>query len=436
MNLAAPFAVHVQILQQRLEAALQSQYLDGVVISAGIPHVYFADDMEAHFHPVPHFAHWCPQPGPHHFLVLQPGKKPKLVRWSPQDYWEEHVRPQDAYWCASFDILEVPDSRTGWQSLPTVGRWAYIGPETAIAQEWGFQVETSLLVSHLDWDRGIKTPYEVLCLEEATSLAAQGHLAAKAAFEAGGSEFEIHIAYLQAVQCRDVDLPYTPIVALNEKGAILHYMYKRTAPRNGQVLLLDAGAPHQGYGSDITRTYCTSAAPAEFQDILRGMEKIQQQTCQKVHAGVSFLELHHETHMAIGALLIETQLLRHCSVEEAVTSGKTTTFLPHGLGHMLGIQVHDVGGLQKNALGEPEKRSVQYPRLRTLRKLREGEIVTIEPGFYFIPMLLEKARAEDTTGQLNWPLIDKLRSCGGIRIEDNVHVMANGHRNLTREYLP
>jgi Xaa-Pro dipeptidase len=436
MNLATPFATHIQILQQRLETALQAQQLDGVVISAGIPHVYFADDHEAHFQAVPHFAHWCPQPGPYHFLALQPGKKPKLIRWSPQDYWEEHVRPQDAYWCTAFDILDVPDRRTSWQALPTSGRWAYIGPETAMAQEWGFFVENPLLVSQLDWDRGVKTPYEIICLKEATRLSAQGHRAAKAAFEAGSSELDIHFAYLQAVGCGETDLPYTAIVALNEKAAILHYQYKRKEPRKGNVLLLDAGASYQRYGSDITRTYCSSAAPTEFQGILSGMAKIQQRACQNVRAGTSFLELHHQVHVEIGALLVDSQILRNCSPEDAVTSGKTAIFLPHGLGHMLGIQVHDVGGLQKNALGEPEKRSTHYPRLRTLRSLREGEVVTIEPGFYFIPMLLEKARKEDTAEQFNWTLIDQLRSCGGIRIEDNVHVTADGHENLTREYLP
>lgn len=436
MQLTSPFAAHIQTLQQRLETALQAQQLDGLVISAGVPHVHFADDHEAPFQAVPHFSHWCPQPDPYHFLVLQPGKKPQLVRWSPQDYWAEHIRPLDAYWCAAFDIVEVPERRASWQALPTSGRWAYIGPETSMAQEWGLQTDVPLLVSQMDWDRGIKTPYEILCLEEATRLGALGHHAAKTAFDAGASEFEIHLAYLQAAGVNETELPYGAIVALNEKGAVLHYQHKRKDPRNGHVLLLDAGATYQRYGSDITRTHCTPAAPAEFKAILQRMEEIQQHTCQKVRAGVSFVELHHQTHMAIGALLIDSQLLRGCSAEEAVTTGKTTTFLPHGLGHMLGVQTHDVGGLQRNALGEPEKRSTQYPRLRTLRALREGEVVTIEPGFYFIPVLLEKARKEDTTNQYNWPLIDKLRGCGGIRIEDNVQVKAEGHRNLTREYLP
>jgi len=430
------FSAHLTVLQERLAETLQIHNLEGVVISSGVPHSYFADDQEAVYHEVPHFAHWCPQPGPYHFLVVTPGVKPKLIRWSPSDYWEEHFRPTDAYWCASFDIVEVSNRRASWGELPGSGRWAYIGPECAMAQEWGLITDTAAIVSRMDWDRGIKTPYEIHCLREATRLGALGHRAAKAQFEAGASEMEIHLAYLAAAECLDGDLPYGSIVALNEKAAILHYQNKRTAVRNGAVLLLDSGAMYQGYGSDITRTYATAAAPAEFHHLLTGMAALQARSCDRVQAGVSFLELHHQAHLELGALLVEVGLLQDLSPEEAVKRGCTSTFLPHGLGHLLGIQVHDVGGLQKNPQGEPERSPTQYPRLRTVRALREGEVVTVEPGCYFIPVLLERAKQGRESVHLNWRLIDKLRPCGGIRIEDNVHVGAKGHDNLTRAFLP
>jgi Xaa-Pro dipeptidase len=105
------------------------------------------------------------------------------------------------------------------------------------------------------------------------------------------------------------------------------------------------------------------------------------------------------------------------------------------LGHFLGIQVHDVGGHQKEPAGGTNPPPEQYPLLRTTRTLEENQVFTVEPGLYFIEMLLRDFREGDDKDAFDWSLIDRLAPCGGIRIEDNVVVTADGHRNLTREYL-
>jgi Xaa-Pro dipeptidase len=122
--------------------------------------------------------------------------------------------------------------------------------------------------------------------------------------------------------------------------------------------------------------------------------------------------------------------------EEAFEKGLTHPFLPHGVGHHLGIQVHDVAGRQADRTGTPVPPPREHPYLRNTRPIEPGQVFTIEPGIYFIPMLLRPFRGGEHAADLDWGLIDALTPLGGVRIEDNVVVTAAGPRNLTREQLP
>jgi Xaa-Pro dipeptidase len=113
----------------------------------------------------------------------------------------------------------------------------------------------------------------------------------------------------------------------------------------------------------------------------------------------------------------------------------TAAFFPHGLGHHLGLQVHDVGGKLSDHLGTPLKQPEAYPFLRNLRPVEAGNVFTVEPGLYFIPQLLEALRARPCGSQVNWKAVDALRKYGGVRIEDNVHVSGDAVENLTRAAL-
>jgi Xaa-Pro dipeptidase len=125
-----------------------------------------------------------------------------------------------------------------------------------------------------------------------------------------------------------------------------------------------------------------------------------------------------------------------CSLDQAIEKRYTSAFFPHGVGHHLGIQVHDIGGHQKAREGGVLPPPEGHPYLRNTRVMEPGQVFTIEPGIYFVPMLLEPFRTGPAAADFNWPLIDQLAPFGGIRIEDNVVVTENGHRNLTRELLP
>ena len=434
---------HVRVLQQRTEAALGAAGYDALILDAGTPLAYHADDQEAPFHSAPHFAHWAPLAGPHHLLLVRKGERPKLVRVAPEDYWYEQAPIDDPYWLGAFEFKEVPDSLEAWKNVATKGKVAYVGDSRATAESHRLPsdaINPETLLPLLDWNRSYKTAYEIACLEEATRAAARGHAAARHAFVEGASELAIHHAYVVAVGCTDKDLPYESIVALDEKGATLHYTGKRTRG-GGAVLLIDAGAKHAGYGSDITRTWTTSRADPVFVELVRGVDRLQQDLCARLRPGTSYVDLHLAAHLAIADLLHATGVIKTGGAK-AVELGLTLPFFPHGLGHFLGIQVHDVAGRQKAPAGGAVAPPLHHPHLRTTRTIEPDQVITIEPGVYFIEMLLRTHRPGAPSGaashsdQFDWKLIDRLKPCGGIRIEDDVVVVRDGCRNLTRPHVP
>ena len=136
--------------------------------------------------------------------------------------------------------------------------------------------------------------------------------------------------------------------------------------------------------------------------------------------------------LAIAGLLKDWGLVRG-DPDELFETGVSATFFPHGLGHFLGIQVHEVGGFFADATGAEISPPEKFPHLRLLRTLEADQVLTIEPGIYFIDSLLDKLRAEPVAKAVNWKLIDQLKKFGGIRIEDNVVVTSSGAENLTRQ---
>jgi Xaa-Pro dipeptidase len=263
----------------------------------------------------------------------------------------------------------------------------------------------------------------------ATQLAARAHVAAERAFRDGASEYAIHLRYLEACAHNDAELPYNSIVALNEHGAVLHYQARdRAAPEETRSFLIDAGATVNAYAADITRTYAREDGP--FADLIMAMDRLQQDLCSEVRAGLDFRELHLRTHLGVAALLEEAGVIR-VAAEDAVASGLSAVFYPHGLGHFIGLQTHDVAGLIDND-GHSRPRPEGHPSLRLTRVLESGNVLTIEPGLYFIDLLLQRWRDNGDAAMLDWERVEALRPLGGIRIEDNIVVTDSGCDNLTR----
>jgi Xaa-Pro dipeptidase len=286
------------------------------------------------------------------------------------------------------------------------------------------------LITRLDYARAAKTPYEIECLRAANVLGARGHRAAQQAFSAGASEFEIALEFMKACGQREQELPYNPIVALNDNGAVLHYQFQqRTRPVATHSLLIDAGAEFAGYASDITRTH--SFADAEFAALVGQFDALQLKLCAQVRVGLDWRDFHQASYRAISEFLREAGII-NVDADTAIDHALTTVFYPHGIGHLLGLQVHDVGGTQATPEGQHIERPYNHPFLRLTRKLEEGFVVTVEPGCYFIDQLLEAARAKPIGKMIEWQRVEQLRKFGGVRIEDNVVARAAGPENLTR----
>ena len=426
---------HLTRLQASTEKILAELALDQLVIGAGTPHYYAEDDATAPFRTYHHFTHWCPLQGEGHLLVIRPGRKPVLHYFSPVDYWHEHATIGDEYWTDGFDIQAAGDEAGIWRAVAGLKNAAYMGAELERANQHGLKTSVSGLKPRLDWERSFKSDYEIMATAEASRSAAIGHKAAHQAFLAGGSELDIHVAYLGAIRATEHDLPYEAIVGLDEKCAVLHYRNKRDGVK-GHTMLIDSGDRFVGYASDITRTYAAPSAHPVFKALVTGMNDLQLTTAAAVKPNTPFETLHALSHVKLGELLLKTGILRGVSATDAAEREMTAPFFPHGLGHQLGIFVHDVAGKQLDRLGTESKPNPKWKYLRTNRVLAERCLVTIEPGLYFIDSLLAPCKAGPERAHFDWPLIEALTPMGGIRIEDDVVVTATGHRNLTREFLP
>jgi len=430
------FSNHISTLIERTTKALQASSFDALVIDAGIHFTYFCDDQHPTHMSTPHFRHWVPINTQSHMMEFRIGHKPKLLYYYPDDFWHEQIPLGSPYWANAFEVQQFGSQDALIRALSPVKSTAYIGPRAELATTLGMAANPAKLVSHLDWNRSFKTPYEIACISEANRRAATGHRVARKLFEGGASELEIHYGYLAAMNCLEKELPYGAIIALNEKAAILHYEYKRME-RDGRVLLIDAGAPFESFCSDITRTWVQQKYSSSlFSQILADIDAMQKKLCGMCGPKVNYVDLHHATHLGVAEILLKHKVIKGISAEAAITEGLTGKFFPHGLGHQLGIQVHDVAGQQVDHLGTPGTPPAQYPRLRSTRMLDVGMVLTIEPGIYFIPVLLQPAKSGKLGSYIDWKLIDELIPFGGIRIEDDVLVTESGHRNLTREHLP
>lgn len=426
------YCAHVARRIEDAERELAAAGFDRLLLHSGHSRPRFQDDYHGPFRAHPHFVSWLPLPRHADCLLeLRAGSKPKLWLVAARDFWHAPPAEPEPWWADCYDIERL-DSAQGWQStLAEPLATALIGDPADFAN-LGQHAELNppQLLMRLNECRTVKTGWELHCLAEANRIAVAGHRAAAAAFAAGSAELDIHLAYLAAARHDPDTLPYNSIVGINEHAAVLHYQFRdRVAPRQHRSFLIDAGADVHGYAADITRTY--SAERGLFADLLKAVDDMQRQLCSRMQVGRSYVELHREAHRGVAEILRVSGLCR-MPLDAMLEAGVTGTFLPHGLGHFLGVQVHDIAG-RIAPDGRDLPPPAEFPFLRLTRALEAGNVLTVEPGLYFIPQLLDDLRGSPLAGQFDWTSIDALVPFGGMRIEDDVVVALETPRNLTRE---
>ena len=431
----ALFGAHLETLSERFAALLERNPFDSIAVYSGTPRYRFRDDQAYPFRSGPFYRQWVPADDHAGSLVLvRPGQRPLLVLNLPDDYWHSVPEAPGGPWTGHFDIRVVNSPVAARAELPAdLARCALVGDPDDEVSGWGFgALNPAGLVGGIEFDRRCKTPYEAACIAEANSWAARGHLAAAEAFRAGESEFGIHLAYLRATAHGEAGLPYDNIVALNEHGATLHYgRLERERPAEARSFLIDAGTTFRGYASDITRTWAGEGHD-EFSRLVAALDAAQQDLAASLRPGLSYIGLHEEAQLAVARILAGFGIV-DMPPEDMVAERVSRVFLPHGLGHHLGLQVHDTGGKMAGPEGTPIPQPEAWPYLRNLRDVEEGNVLTIEPGLYFIDSLLAQLKATPHGRCVDWDAIDRLRPYGGVRVEDDVWMSPQGPRNLSRE---
>lgn len=431
-DLSSLYADHLTTMKRRADEALVRGRFDHLVVPSGTQHYQVFDDRDYPYAVNPPFKAWLPLTRvPYSWLLYTPGQRPKVIFYQPFDYW--HVVPDapGGWWVEHFDIHVIRKPEEALALLPRpAARCAILGEAQSTLGEYAPN-NPDAVIHYLDYQRSYKTAYEITLMRQAQHLAVRGHRAAERAFREGGSEFAIHMAYCSAVGQDLGELPYNNIVALNEHGAVLHYTeLGRSAPTPVRSFLIDAGASSHGYASDITRTYAFDRGN-EFQAMIDAVDAAQTGMGQSVRAGIDYKQLHFDAHLTLMGILRDFGVLK-VSPEAALATGVSAAFFPHGLGHPIGLQVHDVAGFAESDRGGKIPRPAGHPYLRMTRVLEPGMVVTIEPGIYFIDMLLDEVKKAGHANSVDWARVDTFRPYGGIRIEDDVLCTDGDAVNLTR----
>ena len=282
--------------------------------------------------------------------------------------------------------------------------------------------------------RSVKIKEEVEEMEKALSVTHETYSVAMRMTKPGIYEREIAGKMEGIVLSHGYTIAFPTILTIN--GQILHNHYHGNILKEGQLLVIDSGAESSlHYASDITRTIPAGGKFSPKQkEIYEIVLNAQGSSIDAIKPGTKFRDIHLQVARIIADGMKELGLMKG-DMDEALEAGAHALFFPHGLGHQIGLDVHDMENLGENYVGydDKTKRSDKFgfAYLRFARELQPGFVMTVEPGIYFIPALIDKWKGENKFTQfINYEKIEEYRDFGGIRIEDDVLVTESGHRVL------
>ena len=292
------------------------------------------------------------------------------------------------------------------------------------------------LINAIIKQRSIKSDEEIIEIKNALKITNLIHLKSMTATKPGKYEYEIVSEMEKIIKDHSVELAY-PII-FTKNGQILHNSIYDNKIEKGNLLLNDSGANSKlHYASDITRTFPADGKFSNQQkEIYLIVQEMQEAVLKELEPGVNFKDM-HKLSAYIGIKGLKELGLLKGSCEEAVDAGVYGLFYPHGLGHMLGLDVHDMESLGEDLVGynKESKREAEFgiTFLRLGKKLEPGFSITVEPGIYFIPELFEQWKAEKKhINYINYDKFEKYMNFGGIRIEDNILITKTGSKNLSK----
>ncbi len=280
------------------------------------------------------------------------------------------------------------------------------------------------LINAIIKQRSIKSNDEVEEIKDALKITNLIHLQSMITAQVGKYEYEVVSEMEKIIKDHSVELAY-PII-FTKNGQILHNSIYNNKIEDGNLLLNDSGANSKlHYASDITRTFPANGKFSTKQkEIYLIVKEMQETVLKKLKPGMNFKDM-HKLSAYIGVKRLKELGLLKGNCEDAVNAGVYGLFYPHGLGHMLGLDVHDMESLGEDLVGydEGSKREVEFgiSFLRLGKKLEKGFCITVEPGIYFIPELFYQWKKENKhISFINYDKFEQYLDFGGIRIEDNI----------------
>jgi Xaa-Pro aminopeptidase len=358
------------------------------------------------------------------YLYLTDRERPAgVLAYAPADGWVEFVAPVTAdelLWTGlEGDREGVPE---GTRPLGDLEAWVGDRPVRHLGATADADVE---LRDALIRVRRPKDDVELERMRRAEEATRAGFAELVSLVAAGRTERELQVKLEAAFLLNGGDsLAFETIVAAGDHAAVLHFSPTGRELRDGDLLLVDAGAEYRGYASDVTRTYAVGGTLAAEQALVYDTVR---RACETAIAacrpGAEWHDVHRAAAQVVAEGLVDLGVLRG-SPETLVESGAATLFFPHGVGHLVGLGVRDTGP----ASGEPEDPLPGLPRLRVDIPLEPRQAWTVEPGIYVVPALL--AREHGREG-VDWDRVEQLEGFGGVRLEQNVLITDDGSEILT-----
>ncbi|MBF0106772.1 MAG: aminopeptidase P family protein, partial [Deltaproteobacteria bacterium] len=283
------------------------------------------------------------------------------------------------------------------------------------------------LIKVLDNLRLIKEPEEINLMNQANKISHNAFVTAIKATRPGVFEYTIQGTFeAELVKAGAAHLAFSTIIASGPNASVLHHVEQTRRCEKGDLLLIDGGCELDGYASDMTRTIPVSGRFSKKQkEIYEVVLNTKRECIRMISPKVTMLDIHIHAAKTILKGLIKLGLIKDADIDMLYEKEIHRVFFPHGIGHLLGLDVHDVGNKYNKKLKAKAK------NLRAYLKLEPGMVVTIEPGIYFIEYFFDAPKKmREYAKYVNWKKAAQYRSIGGIRIEDDILVTQNGHKNL------
>lgn len=371
-------------------------------------------------------------PHPAYYWLTGRRREEEVVLYNKQTGWVEfqkEIPAEEAIWEGPREDLLVNGKGRNLKELDAFLGEQKFSPLYRLGQQGGsvegkaFELRTAL-----DQTRRIKDAAEVRLIRQLADIAAQGYRKIREVLQPGITEKDLQIAYEGEIYRQGAHTtPYDSIVGSGRNSAILHALPTRKMIGPGELVLVDAGVDQYDYCVDITRTFASSDNPSSQQRDLYALVLRAHTECIALSkAGVWWRDVHLHAGRVITEGLSQLGVLKG-SLDTLLEKEVGSVFFPHGLGHLVGLRVRDTG--QEENL-QPKK--YFGARLRVDIQLQEGELITVEPGCYFITSLLESPDVQkEYRDYINWPELERWKDIGGVRIEDNILIGQDGNDNLT-----